>query len=443
MGDSLGRTEKGKPMRAMTRLAVTVFLVAVISSFTVVSAQGGEPTRLKFIAWNFQVETVKEFLAQFEGENPDVKVEMEVIPSAQFAAKVQLMKNSNTPFDALYVFDHILSQWASWLEPLDNYEGTDALKASMLPLARQSMTYKGKLYGLPYYTSYFGMVYNDKMMKAAGIAAPPRTYDEWAQQAKTIKGKNLSKAPLIWPVKHTGWGGMWVMNTMVASRGGKLLDEALNTSPEALASLKWWAGTYRDGLSDANGIELDPNESARAFMSGDYYTLLTANFFAGAQWANDKDKSKVAGAAHLAATPEQHKTVGFARMYGINGASPRKEAAWRLVKFLGATNKRGDYVTPKQWVEKGALTWGLRGIEKDSSVAASLRSWGADPAQVAANLENAVHMSEVVPFQSVWYAEWELYANGVLQNVLGGRLTPEEGVQQWSKRAKDLAARYK
>jgi ABC-type glycerol-3-phosphate transport system substrate-binding protein len=400
-------------------------------------------TQLKFIAWNFQVETVQEFLSQFEAENPDIKVDMEVIPSAQFAAKIQLMKSANTPFDALYVFDHILSQWAAWLDPLEGYPGAEELTKAMLPLARQSMTYKGKLYGLPYYTSYFGIIYNEKMLKAAGFDAPPKTYDEWVQQAKAIKAKGLSKAPMIWPVKHTGWGGMWVMNTMVASRGGKLLDDDLNVTPEALQSLKWWAGTYKEGLSDPNGIELDPNDSARAFMSGDYATLLTANFFAGAQWANDKEKSKVAGFARLAATPEQRKTVGFARMYGINGSSAHKAEAWRLVKYLGGTNKAGDYVTPKQWVEKGALTWGYRGVEKDSGVAASLRSWGADPAQVAANLENAVHMSAVVPFQAVWYAEWELYANGVLQNVLGGRTSPEEGVQLWAKRAKELAARYK
>ena len=400
-------------------------------------------TQLKFVAWNFQVETVKEFLAQFEAENPDIKVDMEVIPSAQFAAKIQLMKNANTPFDALYVFDHILSQWAAWLEPLDAYPGAEDLAKAMLPLARQSMTYKGKLYGLPYYTSYFGNIYNEKMLKAAGFDAPPKTYDEWVQQAKAIKAKGLSKAPMIWPVKHTGWGGMWVMNTMVASRGGKLLDDNLEVTPEALLSLKWWAATYKDGLSDPNGIELDPNDSARAFMNGDYFTLLTANFFAGAQWANDKEKSKVAGFARLAATPDQHKTVGFARMYGINGSSAHKAEVWRLVKYLGGTNKRGDYVTPKQWVEKGALTWGYRGVEKDAAVAASIRSWGGDPAQVAANLENAVHMSAVVPFQAVWYAEWELYANGVLQNVLGGRTSPEEGVQLWAKRAKELAARYR
>ena len=180
----------------------------------------------------------------------------------------------------------------------------------------------------------------------------------------------------------------------------------------------------------------------RAFLSGDYYTILTGNFFAGPQWANDPEKSKIAGAARLAPVPEEHKTVGFARMYGINQSSANKEAAWQLVKFLGGTNQQGEYVTPKQWVEKGTLTWGHRGVEQDEAVAASLRSWGADPEQMAANLENAVHMSAVVPFQAVWYAEWELYANGVLQEVLSDRTSPEDGVALWSEKAKALAKRY-
>src|SRR5262249_36242275 len=132
-------------------------------------------TRLKFIGWNYQVETVKEFISQFEAENPDVKVDMEVIPGVQYVAKIQLMRNANTPFDALYVFDHILSQWASWLEPLDGYEGAAALKKTLLPVAVQSMTYKGKLYGLPYFPTYFRLIYNDRLLKAAGCEGPPQT----------------------------------------------------------------------------------------------------------------------------------------------------------------------------------------------------------------------------------------------------------------------------
>ena len=425
------------------RLPTAAALLSLALLVLAASGPAQGETRLKFVVWNYQVETVQEFVKQFEAENPDVKVEMEVIPSAQYAAKLRLMKNASTPFDALYVFDHILSQWATWLEPLDGYQGADALKATMLPLARQSMTYGGKLYGLPYYTSYFGLIYNEAMLKAAGFSGPPKTYDEWSQQARAIKSKGLSKSPMIWPVKHTGWGGMWVLNAMAASRGGKVLDEQFGVTPVALDSLRWWAGTYKEGLSDPNGLELDSNEAARAFQSGEYATLLTANFFAGGQWANDKEKSKVAGAARLGPLPETRRTVGFARLYSVSASSAHKPEAWRLVRFLGGTAKSGDYVTPKQWVSKGTLTWGHRGIEKDPVVAASLRSWGADPADVAANLESAVHMSAVVPFQAPWYAEWELYANGILQDVLGGRTTPEEAARLWTAKATDLAARYK
>ena len=78
------------------------------------------------------------------------------------------------------------------------------------------------------------MMYNDEMLKAAGFDGPPKTYAEWTEQAKAIKAKGLSKAPMVWPVKHTGWGGMWVVNAMAASRGGKVLDERL-----AVTSVGW------------------------------------------------------------------------------------------------------------------------------------------------------------------------------------------------------------
>ncbi|MBV9734354.1 MAG: extracellular solute-binding protein [Acidisphaera sp.] len=395
------------------------------------------------IAWNYQVETVQGFVSEFEAANPGVKVDVEFIPSAQYVAKVVLEEKAQTPFDVLYVFDNVLSQWASWLQPLDQLPGAQQLQSEMLPLARQSMIYDGKLYGLPYYTAYFGIIFNQKMADAAGLKQPPQTYAEWLDQARAVKQKGLSKSPLVWPVKYTGWGGIWVINTMVASRGGKLLDPNLEVTREGIASLTWWADTYKEGLSNPDDLSLDPNDSARAFMSGDYLSILTTNFFAGPQWANSQKSSKTAGTAALVSVPEGHTTVGFARMYSMNGGSTHKPEAWRLLQFLGGKDTHGRFVTPEHWVEQGTLTWGYKGIEAIPAVAASLRSWGADPANVAANLAAAVPMDQVVPFQAVWYAEWEQYANGVLQDVLGGRQTPEQGASLWSGRAKALAARYR
>ena len=55
------------------------------------------------------------------------------------------------------------------------------------------MTYDGKLYGLPYYTAYFPIIYNERMMMKAGLDGPPETYQEWAEQARIIQGQGAER----------------------------------------------------------------------------------------------------------------------------------------------------------------------------------------------------------------------------------------------------------
>ena len=342
----------------------------------------------------------------------------------------------------LYVADGILAQWAPWLQPLDGYDGAAALKQQMLNLASRSMTYQGRLYGLPYFSSYFALIYNDRMLKAAGFAAPPKTYDEWTHAG----ARHQEQGPQPGPDAVAGQDRR-VGRDVGRQHDGRLprrpgLGRQLQHHPDRDRSIAWWASTYKEGLSDPSGLELDPNTSAAAFMSGDYATMLTTSFFAGPQWANDKTKSKVAGVTKLAPTPALHKTAGFARLYAMNSASAHKAEAWRFMQYMGGTYK-GGFVTPKAWVVSGALTWGYGGVARDPVVDDSLRSWGADPSQVEANLESAVPMSAVVPFQAVWYSEWEAYANGVLQDMLAGRTSPQQGGSAWSAKAKELAARYR
>ena len=57
------------------------------------------------------------------------------------------------------------------------------------------MTYKGKQYGITYYTDFMGFIYNAEMLKKAGIAAPPTTWAEVTDQAKIIKDKGLVAVP--------------------------------------------------------------------------------------------------------------------------------------------------------------------------------------------------------------------------------------------------------
>jgi hypothetical protein len=280
-------------------------------------------------------------------------------------------------------------------------------------------------------------------MKEAGFDHAPKTFDEWVAQAKVVKQKGIAEYPMDWPIKPFGWGAMYIWADLTTTLGGKVFDENYQVTPTGMEALKWWRKTFEDGLTNPAAIEWDNSASANVFAQGQAYTLLSLNIYAGNQWANNPEKSKVVGEAMLAQPPGNGSTIGFTAMYGINAATKNKEAACKLVQFLGGKDKEGKYITPKAWVEAAALTWGERGVEKDPGVRKSLESWGADPDVVAGYLDKAVHLSTVVPYQKLWYFEWQDYADKLLQEILSGRLAPEEGARQMTERAKLLEARYK
>ena len=143
----MGQSRRGSGLSG----AALVFAVGLVWAGLALSpGQADGQTRLKFIAWNYQVETVRSSSRQFEAENPDIKVDMEVIPSAQYAAKIQLMREGQHAVRCPL-------RLRSRPVPVGGVAGAArrlrrsgrARSGRMLPLARQSMTYKGKLYGMP------------------------------------------------------------------------------------------------------------------------------------------------------------------------------------------------------------------------------------------------------------------------------------------------------
>ena len=404
-----------------------------------------QKTKLKMLFWTFQPQTVQGFVDEFMKRNPGIEVELDGAPSSEYNAKASVMLRSGSPFDVMYIRDATLPQWVEngWVHPIDGCPGVDAAKKDMLPLARQSLSYKGKLYGLTYYTGFFPIIVNKKMMWDAGLTEPPRTFQGWLEQARAVKAKHIAEYPMVWPIKPYGWGAMYVWATMAAAKGGKVFDDKLEVTPVGLETLKWWRQTFDEGLSNPANIEWNNGDAANVFSDGKAYMQWSLQFYAGNQYANHPEKSRVRGQAMLVEPPETGATVGFAAGYGINAASKHKDAACKLVTFLGGKDDKGVYLTPKAWVDAAALTWGQRGVEKDPAVRASLQSWGADPDRIAGYLDKAVHLNQVLPYQELWYFEWQELADKQLQEILAGRQSPEDGVRVMTQNAKRLAARYK
>ena len=62
-----------------------------------------------------------------------------------------------------------------------------AVKSDVLDAFVKSGTYQDKMYGMPDLSSARALFYNKDLFTKAGIAAPPKTWDEFEADAKKIQ----------------------------------------------------------------------------------------------------------------------------------------------------------------------------------------------------------------------------------------------------------------
>jgi len=136
----------------------------------------------------------------FMQENPDIKIQMVEIPGGEYDAKLLTMAAANTIPDTMHTSDvwtfHSRLVRSGILRNVDDLlDASGISKQEWLPAAISTLTYEGKMYGLPK-TCHPGDAYiwiNDDLFAADGLT-PPDTYgatfqniSEWAEK--------LSKGP--------------------------------------------------------------------------------------------------------------------------------------------------------------------------------------------------------------------------------------------------------
>lgn len=87
------------------------------------------------------------------------------------------------------------------------------------------MTYKNKLYGLPFYADIMIFIYNEEMVKKAGISGPPKTWDELIEQCKVMKQKDLCDYPLVFEFsQQEGAANEGLISMIYSRKNGHLFD---------------------------------------------------------------------------------------------------------------------------------------------------------------------------------------------------------------------------
>jgi multiple sugar transport system substrate-binding protein len=220
-------------MGSMTRRRLLAFvLLAATALASSGCGDGGKPGSIKVVIAEYSRDHTRPFwqaLAEQYTKQTGVKVDLQVIDWNSIDQQVSTMIQTNQPPDVLN-----LNSFSSYARDGLLYSGDEVLsprtREDFLPAFAEGGTYQGKLYGFPILASARAFFYNRDLLARAGVAAPPRTWDDFVRTAKRVQalgggviGYALPLGPeeaqaewSIWMWNNGGdWkaGGAWAINS--------------------------------------------------------------------------------------------------------------------------------------------------------------------------------------------------------------------------------------
>lgn len=254
-------------------------------------ASGGlraQSRSLTYLGWSQDEAASKPTLAAifdaFRKANGDVKLDVIGFPWGQMQQNVLLRMRSGQPLDVVQLAERWLPQFGSTgkMADLNDVFGKGALAKLISPGVLTLGEYRGKQLGLPWTAGSIGMVANAKVLKDAGVAAPPQTVDAFIETLKAIKKSQPQSVPYAMCTKNNNslspdfqvW--LWTF-------GGELFDnkgKVLVNSAAGVRALSFLTDLVKDGLAAKDIDRPDARRLYAQFQTGFYHDAPLARGFA-------------------------------------------------------------------------------------------------------------------------------------------------------------------
>lgn len=259
---------------------------------------------------------------QFEAEKPGIQVRWVDVPWSDMQSKILTAVSAGTAPDVVNLNPDFASQLASrqvWL-PLDERLSADE-KATYLSKIWQASTLDGTSFGLPWYLTTRIALYNQDIFAAAGVTAPPQTYQELAAVAKRIKEETGKYAFFISFVPEDAAD---VLQSFV-QMGVPLVDEAGNAAfntPAGKAVFQYWTDLYQQELLPREVLTQGHRRAVELYQAGE-----TAILAAGAEFLSTIEKNAPTIAEATASAPQITGETGKKNVAVMNLVIPRSTDA--------------------------------------------------------------------------------------------------------------------
>jgi multiple sugar transport system substrate-binding protein len=377
-----------------------------------------------------RTDLLKDLIADFEEQNPTIRVNLVSPPTQQADQKLQQMLMSGSGVDVLEVRDITVGPWSTngWLHDmtadLEGWGGWQAMTQNAVDAAKDA---QGRTYLVPYGFYGLSLFYRTDLIAQAGFPAPPATWAELLQQASAIHD------PAQRRYGYAFRGGKNANSNVTAAISAYVADEidpenafrltsgaTIFSAPAARDAVETYFELFRTA-SPESSVSWGYPEMVEAFSNGSTAFLLQdpeviatvreSKAISQDQWSTAPLPTGPSGK-----TVQPLATAGW----GIAAASTHKAEALKLVQFLS---------------EGAAATT----FAKGNSLVPILKAAGEDEFYKTGPWASYVTMTEhpetylnvVQPRGVAWWTEWEQKADADVQKVLLGEMTPTQLLAEW------------
>src|SRR5258708_821101 len=327
-------------------VVVALLLVAVPSV-----SQAQDVVTLKYHTWYPPQSALQPIIDQFQKDNPNIKVELDVQESTKYQQSLPLSLNSGDAIDVVGVQSGLMvEQIRANLQPIDPLivqsvaHGWQRQFVQAMLKGAEGRASDGNLYFEPIgrLGSAVGF-YNGAIFDELGLKAP-QTYADLVTVAKTIRAKKPDMIPMVFP------GDNWFQDELVLTIVGQDDPNFFNNirykdgkwdTDSYIKALTEYKQMYTDGVLSLDNQDILYDKASEAFATGKAAMYFNGTWEAGllsAPWR--KTNKNALTDVGLMALPVFTKT-GTASLrsfievgLGIPTTSTHPAAALKLIQYL-------------------------------------------------------------------------------------------------------------
>ncbi|CAI0831920.1 Putative ABC transporter substrate-binding protein yesO [Serratia quinivorans] len=296
---------------------------------------------LRYAVWDRnQLPAEQEIAKRFEKENPNIKISIELTPSAQYFVKLDSAAAGGVAPDIFWINMPYFVQYAKngIMQPLTPYiTGSGVQLNNIVASSVKAYQYDGQQMAIPRDVDSIAVWYNKKLFDQAGVSYPTNdwSWDDLKNKATALKtGLKGSAFPLVMDLSIDGQDSymnlLFQNGNHIVPKDGQPTDIANDKSIWVYQQLQ---SMMKDGLMPS-AQQMSEVKTENIFQSN-RAAMVYAGSWLAAPFANNPLINDHIGVVMMPKI-ERQSGVAHSLAFAMSANSAHKQEAWKYIEFMSS-----------------------------------------------------------------------------------------------------------